>query len=137
MDYLDVADYLLIAGAALEIEPETLAKTINLPLAESALASPMAEFGGVEFYPEFHVKVAVLGWHLIRNHPLTDGNKRAGFLAMIEFAERNGFDWIPPKRDEATGGDETVEVIEGVASGKLSVEELAVWVEMRLGKPSS
>lgn len=66
MEYLDLADYLVIAGAALEIEPETLAKAVNLALAESALESPMAEFGRIEFYPEFHVKVAVLGWHLIR-----------------------------------------------------------------------
>lgn len=136
MEYLDLADYLVIAGAALEIEPETLAKAVNLALAESALESPMAEFGGIEFYPEFHVKVAVLGWHLIRIHPLPDGNKRAGFLAMIEFAERNGFDWIPPERDEATGGDETVEVIEGVASGEVSVEDFASWVQMRVRKSS-
>lgn len=55
---------------------------------------------------------------------------------MIEFAERNGFDWIPPERDEATGGDETVEVIEGVASGEVSVEDFASWVQMRVRKSS-
>lgn len=71
MEYLDLADYLVIAGSALRIEPNELAQVTNLPLAESA----------------------VLGWHLIRNHPLPDGNKRAGYLAMIEFAERNGFEW--------------------------------------------
>lgn len=97
----------------------------------------MAEFDGVEFYPDFHIKVAVLGWHLIRNHPLPDGNKRAGFLAMIEFAERNGSEWRAPERDEATGGDETVEMIEGVASGNLSVDDLAAWVALRIRTSTS
>lgn len=137
MDYLDLADYLFIAGAVLGIEPKVLAKAARLTLAESALAAPAAEFGGVEFYPDFHTKVAVLGWHLIRNHPLPDGNKRAGFLSMIEFAERNGFVWIPPQADEKTQGDETAGIIEGVAAGHVSADELSQWVEQRLRKPRS
>jgi len=119
------------------MEPKTLARASKLVLAESALAAPAAEFGGVEFYPEFQTKVAVLGWHLIRNHPLPDGNKRAGFLSMIEFAERNGFEWIAPEVDEKTQGDETVGMIEGVASGQVSVEELSQWIRARLQEKDS
>jgi hypothetical protein len=37
------------------------------------------------------------GWHLATNHPLTDGNKRMAFLAMVEFVERTGFEWVPPR----------------------------------------
>lgn len=57
--YLNLADYLLIAEAMLETPAEELALVIRVDLAESALAAPAAEFGGVEFYPDFADKVAV------------------------------------------------------------------------------
>jgi hypothetical protein len=46
--YLDLADFLLVAEAVLEIPAEDLARAGRLELAESALHAPTAEFGGVE-----------------------------------------------------------------------------------------
>lgn len=129
--YLDLADFLLIAEAALGVSAEDLTRVAQLNLAASALAAPAAEFRGVEFYPEFPMKAAVVCSHLIRNHPLPDGNKRVGFLCTVEFAERNGFTWEPPVGDEP-GGEETVKVIERVAAGEISVGELAEWIGQRL-----
>lgn len=129
--YLDLADFLLIAEAALGVSAEDLARVAQLNLAASALAAPAAEFGGVEFYPEFPMKAAVLCSHLIRNHPLPDGNKRAGFLCTVEFAERNGFSWESPRGDEP-GGEETVKMIEQVAAGEIAIHDLAEWIEQRL-----
>ena len=57
--WVDLADYLPLAGAALGIDPAVLVRYTNLPLAESALAAPAASFSGTEFYPQFHLKVAV------------------------------------------------------------------------------
>jgi death-on-curing protein len=74
-------------------------------------------------------KVAVLTWHLIRNHPLPDGNKRAGFLCMLEFVERNGRSWrIHPAQEE----EGTVALFEGIAAGTVSREELQAWLESHL-----
>ena len=129
--WVDLADYLTIAGAVLGIDPGALLRHTDLHLAESALAAPAASYGGIEFCPAFHTKVAVLGWHLVKNHPLPDGNKRAAFLTMVEFVERNGFEWVAPSGDAETDGDETVGVIEGTAAGKISVEDLADWVKAR------
>ena len=58
--YLDLGDYLLIAEAVLGTKAEELGHVARLELAESALAAPGAEFGGVEFFPDFADKVAVL-----------------------------------------------------------------------------
>jgi death on curing protein len=58
--YLDLADFLLIAEAVLDIPAEDLARAGQLELAESALHAPAAEFGGVEFYPDLARKAAVL-----------------------------------------------------------------------------
>jgi death-on-curing protein len=129
--YLDLADFLLIAEAALGVSAEDLARVAQLNLAASALAAPAAEFGGVEFYPEFPMKAAVLCSHLIRNHPLPDGNKRVGFLCSVEFAERNGYEWKAPTGDRP-GGEETVKVIERVAAGEIAIHDLADWIGQRL-----
>jgi hypothetical protein len=56
--YLDLADFLLIGEAALGVSAEDLARVAHLNLAASALDAPAAEFGGVEFYPEFPMKAA-------------------------------------------------------------------------------
>ena len=67
--YLDLVDYLLVAEATLGVEVEVLKKIAQLHLADSALGAPAAEFGGVEFYPDFNMKAAVLCSRLVRNHP--------------------------------------------------------------------
>ena len=91
--YLDLADYLLIAERVLGVPAELIANFNRIGLAESALAAPEAGFGGVDAYPDFATKAAVLCWHLVKNHPLPDGNKRCAFLATVEFVERNGRAW--------------------------------------------
>jgi death-on-curing protein len=126
--YLDLADYLVIAEAATGIPATTLMRTGQLHLAESALSAPAASFGGVEFYPEFEVKAAVLCARITKNHALPDGNKRTAYLCLREFVERNGRLWQQSDADP----DETVTIIEGLAAGEVSEEELADWVRGRI-----
>lgn len=134
-NYLDLADFLLIAEAVLDISAEQLLKASRIDLAESALHAPAAEFGGVEFYTDLATKTAVLTSRIIRNHPLPDGNKRVGYLCALEFVARNGGTWTNPPNDPE--GDITVATIEGVAAGEVSEEELADWVAERLADPES
>jgi death-on-curing protein len=124
--YLGLGDLLVIASEVLGIEATVLAKAANLVTGDSALHAPAAEFGGVEFYREIETKVAVLGYRLARNHPLPDGNKRTAFLAMVEFAERNGLTWRP--LDE----DDVVETMLAVAAGYLIESDFVEWVARRL-----
>jgi death on curing protein len=129
--YLDLVDYLLIAEATLGIDAERLARLDRLGLADSALATPAASFASKEAYEAFPTKVAVLGWHLIRNHPLPDGNKRVGLLAMIEFVRRNGWSWSPDPGDPAASDA----IIRAVADGSTSQDKFAKWVEQRTVEP--
>lgn len=126
LEYLGLGDYLVIASSVLGREAEVLAKASKLVVGDSALNAPAASFGGVEFYPDFATKVAVLGYRLARNHALPDGNKRTALLAMIEFAERNGRRW----RD--LDEDETVETVVQVAAGTMSEEAFIGWVSQQL-----
>jgi len=127
--YLDLADYLLIAERVLGLPAEVIANFDRIGLAESALAAPQAGFGGVEAYPEFETKAAVLCWHLVKNHPLPDGNKRCAFLATVEFVERNGRTWSSAPGDP----DETDQVIRAAASGKMSEADFGEWIAARCG----
>lgn len=129
-EYLDLVDYLLIAEAVTGIQAEVLAKLPRIGLAESALHAPQASFGEVEFYPEFTTKAAVLLIHLLRNHPLPDGNKRAAWLAMREFLGRNGWGWESPPVAEAEA------VVVQAASGELEPAGLAQWID-RYIRPAS
>jgi death-on-curing protein len=83
----------------------------------------------VEAYPDFATKAAVLCWHLVKNHPLPDGNKRCAFLATVEFVERNRRTWILAPGDP----DETDRVIRAVASGDLSEGAFRDWIAGRCG----
>jgi death on curing protein len=121
-EYLDLADYLLIAEEVLGVPAETIAGWPGIGLAESALNAPAMGFGGVEFYPAMFDKAAVLCVRLAHNHPLPDGNKRVAYLALVEFLARNEIEWTPPSVEE------TVATIEGVAAGRITERDLADWL---------
>ena len=121
-EYLDLADYLLIAEVVLGVPAEEIARWPGVGQAESALEAPAMGFGGVEFYPDVIDKAAVLCVRLARNHPLPDGNKRIAYLALVEFLARNQVEWAPPSVEE------TVEMIEDAAAGRVTERELADWL---------
>ena len=91
---LELADFLLIVEAVLEIPAKRIAEESSLHLADSALHAPFACFGGEDFYPDFATKAAVLCAHLVKNHPLRDGNTPVALIATIEFclAQRSPLD---------------------------------------------
>jgi death-on-curing protein len=132
VDYLDLADFLAISELVLGQTAEDIAFVSRLELAESALHAPGASFGGVEFYPDLVVKAAVLCTRIVKNHPLPDGNKRVGFVCMVEFCLRNGLTWTPPPGDE--DGEASARVILEVAAGsgdEDAVGALAEWIRER------
>ena len=59
------------------------------------------------------------------SHPFRDGNKRISFLAAVIFLGLNGFDLVAP-------GDEVVETMLALASGKLDEEAIAGWFRSRI-----
>jgi death on curing protein len=95
-------------------------------LASSALAVPSSGWQGAEAYPEFAQKAGLLAARLAKNHPLPDGNKRAAWLSLVEFVERNGY------RLEQPDPDEGVEVVLSLASSDLSEADFVEWLRPRL-----
>ena len=79
----------------------------------SAVATPMATFGGEFLHPTIPAMAAACLFHICQNHPFVDGNKRTGANAAIAFLLIN--DWEPEFSE-----DELVDVVLGVASGAIS-----------------
>ncbi|MEN8113030.1 MAG: Fic family protein [Actinomycetota bacterium] len=132
VNYLDLADFLAVSELVLKQPAGDIARISRLELAESALHAPAASFGGVEFYPDLVTKAAVLCTRIVKNHPLPDGNKRVGFVCMIEFCLRNGRTWTPPPGDE--DGEASARVILELAAGpgdEEAVTALAEWIRER------
>ena len=93
-------------------------------LFDSAVMSPFQSFGGTELYPTVEEKAARLGYCLIKNHCLIDGNKRTGTHAMLVLLALNGIKLKYTQEDLS-------ETIIDVAAGKLGYEELVEWVRGR------
>jgi death-on-curing protein len=70
--------------------------TRDLGLLESALAMPAAAFGGGFLHTDIFEMAAAYLFHLVRNHPFIDGNKRVGAVAAIVFLALNGYEFNAP-----------------------------------------
>jgi death on curing protein len=99
----------------------------DLGLLESALAMPAATFDGELLHPSLEEQAAAYLFHLVKNHPFVDGNKRTGLVAMLAFLGLNG-------RWPAAPDDDLLDLVLGVTEGKVTKAEIAVFVR-RHGKP--
>ena len=93
-------------------------------LLEAALAAPFVSFGGVDLYPTLEQKAARLGYGLIKNHAMIDGNKRIGAHTMLVFLALNGI------RLQYTQ-EELYTIILDVAAGKSSQDNLLTQIQNR------
>ena len=62
----------------------------DLGLLQSALAMPAAGFGRSYLHSDLSEMAAAYLFHIVRNHPFVDGNKRTGTVAALVFLALNG-----------------------------------------------
>src|SRR5262249_16339556 len=69
-------------------------------------------------------------FHICKNHPFVDGNKRAGFGSMLAFLADNAWAFDAPL-------DEAEQTVLALASGTVSTDTLIDWVRKHArAKPS-
>ena len=90
-------------------------------LLDSALETPFQSFGGEDLYYTLQAKAARLGYGLIKNHCMIDGNKRIGTHAMLVFLALNGIELSYTQK-------ELYETILNVAAGNITYEGLLEWI---------
>lgn len=91
-------------------------------LLESAIAQPRQSFGG-EFANEYPFGMAAAyAYHIAKNHPFVDGNKRAALMCAGSFLRMNGWDLVS-EGVEAAGA--VLEMVEGATEKT----DFAEWLE--------
>ena len=81
-------------------------------LLAAAIARPQASVFGEDAYPTLADKAAALAHSLVTSHPLLDGNKRVGLVAVRLFYALNA---VTTRASQ----DEKVELIMAIADGTL------------------
>jgi death on curing protein len=94
----------------------------------SAVAAPQASFAGELFHGTLFEMAAAYLFHLARNHPFIDGNKRAALAAALVFLELNDVSIDAPD-------EKLIEMVIRVATGEESKAGAAVFLE-RFRTPS-
>lgn len=125
--FLTLPEFLWLAEQVTGLSAEDLASSSRLNLADSALHSPQASFGGQDFYPDLIDKAAVLACHLAWNHPLVDGNKRASWASLVMFLDLNDVVWDPDPPDV----DEAEAAVLAVAAHEVDESWFATWIRER------
>jgi death-on-curing protein len=96
----------------------------DIELLKSALGTPRATFDGALLHSTSSEMAAAYLFHLVRNHPFVDGKKRVGLIAALAFL---GLNDVMIEADP----DELTELVVGVAAGRTSKAEVAVFLQDR------
>ena len=73
----------------------------DLGLLRSAIAMPETTFDGEYLHTTPFEQAAAYLFHIARNHPFVDGNKRTGFVLGVLLLELNGFVFDAAEEDAA------------------------------------
>lgn len=89
---------------------------------DSALAMPMQGFSG-EYAHKFPFEMAAAyAFHIAKNHPFIDGNKRAALMCCGAFLRINGWNLIAE-------GTSAADTIVSLVENRIDKAEIAAWLE--------
>lgn len=94
------------------------AGTRDLALLQSAVAMPQAGLAGTYVHGDLFQMAAAYLFHITRNHPFVDGNKRTGAAAALTFLDLNGI-------RVRTTTEDLVNMVERAARGDLEKSGIA------------
>jgi death-on-curing protein len=100
----------------------------DIELLKSALGMPSATYSGEFLHTDAYEMAAAYLFHLVKNHPFLDGNKRVGAVAALIFLALNGYDFEAPEDDFA-------DMVLAVARGEIDKAEVAVFIRRWTKKP--
>ena len=105
-EHLDLEDLLAAAEAVLGRPADVR----DMGILEAAVARTKATVFGAEAYPDLDAKAGALLHSIVTGHPLVDGNKRLGWVAIRLLYRMNGGDLV---EDPGAAFDLVVAVAEG------------------------
>jgi death on curing protein len=95
---------------------------LDIGILKSTIAMPYATFDGKYLHTTIYEMAAAYLFHIVRNHPFIDGNKRTGAVASIVFLMLNGIDFQADEND-------LEEIVLRTAEGKIDKSTIARFFE--------
>ena len=95
---------------------------------KSAISMPAAGLDGNYFHNAIYEMAAAYLYHIVRNHPFVDGNKRTGAVAALVFLLLNG---IEINADE----DSFERMVLSASEGKIDKATIARFLRNSSGNP--
>jgi death-on-curing protein len=121
IDFLLLDEVLALHGEQIELHGGSHGLR-DAGLLQSALAMPEATFGGSYLHETISEMAAAYLYHLVKNHPFVDGNKRIGLKAALVFLRINQVRVV-------AGKDELTQFVLDVAEGKVNKAQVAVFLQ--------
>ena len=98
----------------------------DLALLQSALGTTETTFEGDYLHTDLFEMAAAYLFHIVRNHPFVDGNKRTGLMVALVFLGLNDLELtVDPK--------ELFELVSGVSTGEVAKAAVAVFLHRHSG----
>ena len=91
-------------------------------LLDSAIARSFQTFGGEDLYASAIEKAAAIAESLIINHPFVDGNKRAGFLAMLAVLKMG-------KKNLIANEEDAYQFTITISTGAIRFDQIVEWLK--------
>ena len=82
----------------------------DMGLLASAIAQPQASYAGEFLHKDLFEMAAAYLFHIVKNHPFVDGNKRTGAVSALAFLDLNE---VEVQADEQRLFDTTLAVAQG------------------------
>jgi death on curing protein len=98
-----------------------LAGPVRIAELEAALGRPQHHYSYSDPSPSLERLAAACGYSLARNHCFAAGNKRIALAVIDVFLQMNGRELTAEEVNAA-------EIVQSVAAGKLTEDELATWI---------
>jgi len=92
----------------------------DVGLLESALGTPQATFGAEWLHPSLPEMASAYLFHICKNHPFVDGNKRAALASALVFLGVNGM-------EVDASESEMHDLVLGVAAGTRTKADVSVF----------
>lgn len=115
-------------GEVLEIHQDQLARyggavgIRDIELLKSVLGMPCATYAGEYLHTDLFEMAAAYLFHLVKNHPFIDGNKRVGAVCAVIFLLLNGYELDASE-------DEFANMVLAVATCKMDKSQAAVFLK--------
>jgi death-on-curing protein len=95
---------------------------LDVGMLKSTIAMPSATFDGNYLHTDIYEMAAAYLFHVVRNHPFIDGNKRTGAVASVVFLMLNGIEFHADEND-------LEEIVIRTAEGKMDKATIARFFE--------